>query len=256
MTGPTGASINGTTGAFILGNFSNPTSSWEGSNVTWFGKESASGPLSGAVGVGFYGTGTNAYGTVVSASPGQGYQPMNLIAGPGPVGANYYPYNFYNGTTGPIAVIDGAGTYYTLSDSSTKTVTNYFYPGGKTGTIGPTGINIDSKITYPGRTIDVNQVNTPSLPSTLVNVLNLKPCRYQSNIDGQTHTGFLASDVSSIFPEAVRTINGMSVISYDTLIPHLVVAIQEQNKLIVTLQEAINYYLTVDLFDSYGNTAQ
>ena len=54
-------------------------------------------------------------------------------------------------------------------------------------------------------------------------------------------TGLIAQEVETLFPELVKTDEkGMKSVNYVGLIPHLIEAIKEQNKQIVTLKERLD----------------
>lgn len=64
----------------------------------------------------------------------------------------------------------------------------------------------------------------------------------------RNHTGFLAQEIESIIPDAVRTtVNGTKAISYTDIIPLLVEGVKEQQAMITELQQRITSLETSDL---------
>lgn len=64
----------------------------------------------------------------------------------------------------------------------------------------------------------------------------------------RNHTGFLAQEIESIIPDAVRTtVNGTKAISYTDIIPLLVEGMKEQQAMIMELQQRIRSLEISDL---------
>lgn len=74
----------------------------------------------------------------------------------------------------------------------------------------------------------------------LAAILRLKPVKYHftdEQKDNNQHYGFLAQDVEKIFPQFVDEVDNHKVLGYQSFIPVLTKAIQEQQHLIATLQK-------------------
>jgi hypothetical protein len=76
-------------------------------------------------------------------------------------------------------------------------------------------------------------ITTLNATSTLDKVMQLRPVTYNWNREdnsSQVHTGFIAQEVESIFPEFVSTTtNGMKSVAYSNFVPVMVEAIQALN---------------------------
>lgn len=74
-------------------------------------------------------------------------------------------------------------------------------------------------------------------------IKQLKPVTYRFNSgDNKTHAGFIAQDVEKVLPNLIHKNDSLDVkgVAYLELIPYLVEAIQEQQKIIESLQARLS----------------
>jgi len=144
-----------------------------------------------------------------------------------------YSYFIYNATNNI-----GIGT--TTPDEKLHVVGNGKFTAVGDGTFS-NNLNITSDGTLTTATSDAKfKYNIRPLNYGLETLLQLKPVNFQW-IEGQEEDlGFIAQDVAEIIPEAVNTNwNSDLLFRYESLIPILTKAIQEQNALIKALEQRI-----------------
>jgi hypothetical protein len=102
-------------------------------------------------------------------------------------------------------------------------------------------LNITSDGTLTTSTSDEKfKFNIKPLNYGLSTLLQLKPVNFQWIKGEENDLGFIAQDVAEIIPEAVNTNwNSDLLFRYESLIPILTKAIQEQNALIKALEQRI-----------------
>ncbi len=91
------------------------------------------------------------------------------------------------------------------------------------------------------------KTNIVPIKSGLDMILKLKPCSYQLKRDvkenkvSQSKTyGFLAQEIEKVIPDITISAKGVKLVDYTQVIPLLVKALQEQNKLIDSLKQELN----------------
>lgn len=209
-------------------------------------------------GVGVSGTGTHSYGTADRRGigvVGRSFDPVAL-QNPPYQDAQFYDSGVYGESVERIGVAGFSGNYVgvwgqgpdagVLGQGAQVGVWGRSTGGGYAGYF-EQRIKVFGNIEYTGVLVpppsDARlKHDIQALPEGLAAVLALRPLKYAWNETpswedaGHLHNGFLAQEVQEVLPSAVYDVDGTLRLSYDELIPVLVNAIQEQQRLIEELQ--------------------
>ena len=147
-----------------------------------------------------------------------------------------------NGSAGGI-IVDGNGNVGIATLSPTEklhVVGNARITAVAAGTFA-NNLNITSDGTLTTATSDIKyKYNILPITYGLNTILQLKPVNFQWIKGEENDLGFIAQDVADIIPEAVDTNwNSDLLMRYESIIPILTKAIQEQNALIKALEQRI-----------------
>ena len=134
----------------------------------------------------------------------------------------------------------GALTGTSATFSSSVTATTGRFTSVASGTFA-NNLNITSDGTLTTATSDEKyKYNILPINYGLNTILQLKPVNFQWIEGEENDLGFIAQDVAEIIPEAVNTNwNSDLLMRYESIIPILTKAIQEQNALIKSLEQRI-----------------
>ena len=134
----------------------------------------------------------------------------------------------------------GIGTNFTMPTEKLHVVGNARITAVGSGTFA-NNLNITSDGTLTTATSDEKyKYNILPISYGLNTILQLKPVNFQWIKGEENDLGFIAQDVGEIIPEAVNTNwNSDLLIRYESIIPILTKAIQEQNALIKSLEQRI-----------------
>ena len=165
----------------------------------------------------------------------------------------------YSLTTGSNNSLFGSYAYVGSSSGSNRTVIGYDTSGqaDNSVTLGNSDVTAIYMAEDSGATIyagnatfggDVTissdirlKSNIVSLGSTLSKLLLIDGKSYTMNSDGKDKIGVLAQEVQEVFPELVgEDTEGMLTVNYQGLVPVLINALKEQDKIIKTQEERLS----------------